>query len=357
MAKNKKIVFYLDTTIAGLDKTQMIVDDYQYWFKDDKTTQLFLFSSAGHPSGLKPYLAKKQQTNSQQIVFLEKTVKPEQLHEYYTKKFLLNEWTLYRKHDLFRLYRFFYPLNQDTSFDNQPISIQYDIRYHENRSDEYKSYHPTQTAHIESALDFYKPCKILDAGCGSGAQFFYLKEKLKQLKTHYTGVDASRFQIIKAMDLFNLPYATFQLGDITHLDFSNQAFDLGFTESTLLFCSDPLKGLTELNRVCKNGFFASLYTIQKASPDLKSLKKGPLYLLDTGATWKYYHKITPNVYKIPDYHQTKKIMQSFENIICVENNTDQFFAPLGVKTVNLFLFPKKWYSPEKLSRFSYHPLM
>ena len=357
MTKKKKTVFYLDTTVAGFEKTKLIIEDYAYWFKTDRFVQLIMFSSAGHPSGLKAFLQSSGLLSLPGITLLEQPVPPDQLHRYYTKKFLLNEWVRYQKDDLFRLYKLYFPLHQDTSFDNQPISIQYDIRYHENRSDAYRSYCPQQTAHIRSALDFYKPKTIIDAGCGAGAQYFYLQESLKELQVHYTGIDASRFQIIKAKDLYSSAQATFQLADVTNLDYLDNAFDLGFSESTLLFCSDPLKGLRELNRVCKKGFFASLYTIKDNPAHLKPLKKGGLYHIDTGATWKYYTKITPNVYKIPDYTQAIKAANSFHHTCVIQNDTDQFFEPLGISTVNLFFFPAAWYHPSKLEKFSYHPLM
>jgi len=357
MAKSKKIAFYLDTTIAGYEKTTLIVKDYVYWFKNDIQTQLVLFSSAGHPDDLKRFLSTVDHKNFTGITLIEKPIPPEKLHRYYTKRLLLNEWVHYKKDDIFRLYKFFYPSNRETDFDNQPISIQYDIRYHEKRSDEYKSYSQEQTTHIQSALDFFQPQRILDAGCGAGAQFYFLREKIKQLNINYVGIDASRFQIIKAIDLFQDKKASFQLGDITQLNFNDHTFDLGFTESTLMFCSDPIKAIKELTRVCKKGFFASLYTIKNNPEQLKSLKKGHLYYLDTGATWKYYDKITPNVYKIPDYQQIMKTTQSFKNVMMIQNDADQFFEPLGISTTNLFFFPRDWYHPSKLEKFSYHPLM
>src|SRR6056297_817580 len=160
MTKKKKTCFYLDTTVAGFEKTQLIIEDYAYWFKTDELTQLVLFSSAGHPSDLRSFLKSSRLLSLPGITFLEKTVPPEKLHRYYTKKFLLNEWVHYQKDDIFRLYKLYCPLNKDTSFDNQPISIQYDIRYHENRTDDYRSYSPEQTEHIHSAIEFYNPNKI-----------------------------------------------------------------------------------------------------------------------------------------------------------------------------------------------------
>ena len=354
---SKKNAFYLDTTIAGYEKTTLIVKDYVYWFKRDTQTQLVLFSSAGHPADLKRFLSECNDKNLTGITLIEKPIPPEKLHRFYTKKILLNEWIHYKKNDIFRLYKLFYPLNRETDFDNQPISIQYDVRYHEKRSDEYKGYSQEQTTPIQSALDFFQPERILDAGCGAGAQFYYLRDKLKQLNIDYVGIDASRFQIIKALDLFQDKNASFQLGDITQLHFNDHAFDLGFTESTLMFCSDPIQALKELNRVCKKGFFASLYTIKNNPEHLKSLKKRHLYYLDTGATWKYYDKVTPNVYKIPDYHQTINTAKRFKNVVMIQNDTDQFFEPLGISTANLFFFPHDWYHPSKLEKFSYHPLM
>ncbi|MFP4460901.1 MAG: class I SAM-dependent methyltransferase [Thermotogota bacterium] len=261
MSKKKKISFYLDTTVAGFEKAKLIIEDYTTWFKADNSTQLILFASANHPHGLISFLTKSKLIDRYGITFLEKPIAPDKLYRFYTKKMLLNEWVQYKKHDIFRLYKLFYPLNRETGFDNQPISIQYDVRYHEHRSDNYKSYSHTQTAHIASALDFYKPKRIIDAGCGAGAQYYCLLDQIRKLNIQYVGIDMSRFQIIKALDLFSAEQTNFLLGDVTELDFEDNAFDLGFTESTLMFCSDPIKALKEINRVCKEGFFGSLYTI------------------------------------------------------------------------------------------------
>jgi len=167
----------------------------------------------------------------------------------------------------------------------------------------------------------------------------------------------SRFQLMKAKDLYSSNIAQFLLGDASFLDYKRGYFDIGFSESTLMFIDNPLKALMELDRVCKDGFFGSVYTLKNQQESSQMSKKGDIYFLDTGATWKYYNKITPNEYKLPDYSKTMELTRSFKNIVIVRNDSDQFFEPLGLQTANLFFFPKRWYKEEKITDFPFRPLM
>lgn len=343
--------------MSDFKKTKLIVEDFLYWFKGEKAVELILFCSGTNPKDLIQFYSEHKPKVLPTIRFLSKPLPPQELYKFYKQRFLLNEWVNYKQGDIFRIYKLIYPLEKDTSFDNQPIAIQYDIRYHAKRNDEYKSYFPGQLSHIVDALNFYKPGKMIDVGCGSGAQFYFLKEALKKYKTHYTGIDTSRFQLMKAIDLYSSDSAHFLLDDATNLDFERGYFDLGFSESTLMFIDNPLKALMELDRVCKNGFFASVYTLKGKQELPQMTKKGDVYFLNTGATWKYYNKITPNEYKLPKYSKTMELSENFKNSVIVRNDSDQFFEPLGLQTANLFFFPKRWYKQAKTRDFPFRPLM
>jgi ubiquinone/menaquinone biosynthesis C-methylase UbiE len=180
---------------------------------------------------------------------------------------------------------------------------------------------------------------------------------LNELRIKYYGVDISRFQTIKAIDLFESKSAQFFLGNALNLSFEDDFADISFSESTLPFLKNPLKGLSELNRISKNGFFASLYSIRKKHDFLRQFKKNNIYALDTGSTWKYYDKITPNKYYLPDYKSVIELSKNFNSTIVIEENSDQFFEPLGVTTTNLFFFPKEWYLKSNFKNINYRPLM
>jgi ubiquinone/menaquinone biosynthesis C-methylase UbiE len=356
ITKNQ-VRFFIDTSVMEYNRILTILEDYFYWFKPEDETLLVLFASSQHPKNLQKLLRNKKKDKSPNYSFIEGKISPEELHKYYTKRFLLNEWGNYQKHDIFRLYKFFYPLKSDINFDNQAISIQYDVRYHNNRNDEYASYKKEQLSALENALHYYKPKNILDMGCGTGAQYFFLKDTLDKYKIKYHGVDISRFQTIKAIDLYENNNTHFELGNAMNLPMKDSSFDISFSESTLPFLPNPVKGVTELNRVSKRGFFASLYTIKKEHAFLNPFKKNNIYALDTGATWKYLNKITPNIYYLPEYKFVMDIAKNFENVIVVEENSDQFFEPLDVSTSNLFFFPKDWFNNTQKIDFNFRPLM
>ncbi|HOO31897.1 MAG TPA: methyltransferase domain-containing protein [Thermotogota bacterium] len=355
--RKNRIQFYLDTSVMPVEQIKLLIDDYFYWFNPSDRTDLIFFTSTRHPQELDKILTEKKREANPKFTFIREPIKPEDLHRFYTQRILLNEWVNYKKNDLFRIYKLFFPANSDINFDNQAISIQYDIRYHLNRSDAYASYKKEHLSAIESAIHFYQPELVFDLGCGAGAQYFFLKGALDSHNTKYQGIDLSRFQTLKAIDLFESDRASFSLGNAVNLKFKDHFADFSFSESTFPFLHNPLMGLKEINRISKKGFFAALYTIRKRHEFLKPFKKNNVYALDTGATWKYLNGITPNIYYLPEYLSVMELSKTFSNTIVIEENSDQFFEPLGVSTSNLFFFPAEWYKKTKNKFLNFRPLM
>jgi len=94
--------------------------------------------------------------------------------------------------------------------------------------------------------------RILDAGCGNGRLSEFL-QKIKP-KIQYTGLDSSLALLKLAKK--NYPEKKFVFGDMTHLPFSDESFDM--VAAIAVFQHLPgeelrVKALGEVNRVLKNG--------------------------------------------------------------------------------------------------------
>ncbi|HNV06357.1 MAG TPA: class I SAM-dependent methyltransferase, partial [Petrotogaceae bacterium] len=207
-------------------------------------------------------------------------------------------------------------------------------------------------------IDFLFPVKILDAGCGCGANYFYLKDALKD-GTSYHGVDFSRYNIIKAIDYFSGDNVSFSFGDIRSLEFDDGFFDFSFTESVLPYVSDPLRAVKELYRVSEKGFYAAFYSVEQKIKGCRFNKDTFCYELDTGASWKFY-KNTPNTFYLPRFSDAIRVLEGMEDKLSIRiNQKDQFFGKIGINTKNIFIYPKAWYesSCNTYKKWNNKPLM
>jgi len=92
--------------------------------------------------------------------------------------------------------------------------------------------------------------KILDAGCGNGRLYNFLKNK----NITYQGLDSSKELIKIASSTY--PQGSFQMGDINALPFDNNSFDLIFCVATLHHIPGRKlrnKAVSELARVLRPG--------------------------------------------------------------------------------------------------------
>lgn len=92
--------------------------------------------------------------------------------------------------------------------------------------------------------------EVLDAGCGTGAVAREVAAKVARV----TAVDLRKAQIAAARKLSrgitNLEFAT---GDISHLQFRDDRFDLAYCRFVLEHVPDPLAAIKELARVTRSG--------------------------------------------------------------------------------------------------------
>ncbi len=96
--------------------------------------------------------------------------------------------------------------------------------------------------------------KILEAGCGVGAQTLILAKKSPDAK--FTSIDISQDSVNKASDLIkkeNISNVKFQTGNLFDLSFETESFDHIFICFVLEHLKEPLKALKNLKRVLKKG--------------------------------------------------------------------------------------------------------
>ncbi len=91
--------------------------------------------------------------------------------------------------------------------------------------------------------------KVLEVGIGTGKNIPHYPPDIQ-----LTGIDFSEKMIARANDKYgHLPDVTLIVMDAEDMDFDDNTFDTVVT--SCVFCSvpDPVKGLREIRRVCKNG--------------------------------------------------------------------------------------------------------
>lgn len=115
---------------------------------------------------------------------------------------------------------------------------------------------------------------LLEVGCGTGAFFEVLRAN--QFMQPYTGVDASREHIRRAVSKY--PDGSFSVGDVCAMTFPNRSFSLVFENNVFPFLLEPEKAIAEMVRVSKG----LVYFCAHATP-LESGVYGwqPLYTMAT----------------------------------------------------------------------------
>ena len=100
--------------------------------------------------------------------------------------------------------------------------------------------------------------KILEIGCGAGA--FYKTLTVNKKNYLYTGIDASRKQILRCQR--NYPVADFRVGNTCNLSFRNNSYHFVFENNVLIFVSDPLKAIEEMCRVSSEHVFFAIHLLE-----------------------------------------------------------------------------------------------
>lgn len=108
---------------------------------------------------------------------------------------------------------------------------------------------------VYANVDFSDRNRIIEVGCGVGAQTQILLERFPHLRVQ--GIDASRKQIARARthlkSAIHAGRAAFHIGDALHLPYADNEFDGGFVCWFLEHVQKPVEILREVHRVLKPG--------------------------------------------------------------------------------------------------------
>jgi ubiquinone/menaquinone biosynthesis C-methylase UbiE len=109
---------------------------------------------------------------------------------------------------------------------------------------------------VHEGLPFHRAKRLLEVGCGVGAQTEILLRRFPAL--HVTGIDAAKPNLARAKEhLRRLLWAAgryeLQLADATQLEFGLDSFDAAFLCWVLEHVGDPMRVLSEVRRVLRPG--------------------------------------------------------------------------------------------------------
>ena len=106
-------------------------------------------------------------------------------------------------------------------------------------------------AEMQRRIDAFAPASVLDAGCGEGHAFTYLR-----LPPRYLGIDANPACVARCRAL--RPEATVREGSVYDLGEPDRSVDVVMCSEVLEHLGDPLVGLRELCRVADRGVVLSV---------------------------------------------------------------------------------------------------
>ena len=190
-----------------------------------------------------------------------------------------------------------YGANEDTAFDageallrgflqeyriSQEHATGREMKKQDSNSDYYASHwqifqkEDVPQTKLDGAQHFFSPVmkelqenniSILDAGCGDGVHWRYLRSLPKQNFT-YCGIDVADSAIAHLQKQTVNKNDSFKVMNLNKLDLPDNAFDVVFAFGVLGYCDDPFASFKELCRVCKPGGMIGLY-----SPEIGGMKK------------------------------------------------------------------------------------
>lgn len=108
---------------------------------------------------------------------------------------------------------------------------------------------------LDSFARFAAPApdaRVLDVGCGPGA----LVRRFARAAAQVTGCDSHSGMIARAEDIAQregLDNTMYRVGELPHLPFGANSFDLVTATNVVFLQSDPLAALREMARACKPG--------------------------------------------------------------------------------------------------------
>jgi 2-polyprenyl-3-methyl-5-hydroxy-6-metoxy-1,4-benzoquinol methylase len=98
--------------------------------------------------------------------------------------------------------------------------------------------------------------RMLDVGCGDGAQTARLAERFP--KRRFTGLDLDRPELREKWAALSVPGLRFVAGRVEQLPFTGREFDMVTAIELLEHLPEPELGLDEIRRVCSGWLVASV---------------------------------------------------------------------------------------------------
>jgi len=126
--------------------------------------------------------------------------------------------------------------------------------YSESEADRLKDQADTLADLLHPSAPFPAGSRVLEAGCGVGAQTVILANKNPDV--HFTSIDISPESLERAREkvlLEALSNVTVEVADIFALPYHDESFDHVFVCFLLEHLQDPVKALLNLKRVLKTG--------------------------------------------------------------------------------------------------------
>lgn len=124
--------------------------------------------------------------------------------------------------------------------------------YSETEADRLADQADTLATLLHTGIRFPKGSRVLEAGCGVGAQTIHLARNNPEC--HFTSFDASADSVQKARTRISregLPNVDVETGDVYRMSYGMEAFDHAFICFLLEHLSRPLQALSELMNVLK----------------------------------------------------------------------------------------------------------